>query len=78
MKAIVVILVRTRDVKLPAGQSLAISISASLHAVAAVDADKTNRADKSTIHNESAAPFWTWFIENPRPIIQDLSVALRI
>jgi hypothetical protein len=78
MKAIVVIFVRTRDVKLPAGQSLAISISASLQGVAVVGADKTNRADKSTIHNESAPPFWTWFIENPRPIIQDLSVALRI
>ena len=78
MKAIVVILVRRRDVKLPAGQSLAISISASLQEVAVVDADKTNRADKSTIHNGSAAPFWTWFIENPLPINQDLSAALRI
>jgi hypothetical protein len=78
MKAIVVILVRTRDVKLPAGQSLAISISASLRGVGVVGADKINRADKSTIHNGSAAPFWTWFIENPRPIIQDLSAALRI
>ena len=72
MKAIVLIFVRTRDVKLPAGQSLAISISASLQGVAVVG------ADKSTIHDESAPPFWTWFIENPRPIIQDLSVALRI
>jgi hypothetical protein len=78
MKAIMVIFVRTRDVTLPAGQSLAISISASLQGVAVVGADKTNRAGKSTIHNESAPPFWTWFIENPRPIIQDLSVALRI
>jgi hypothetical protein len=78
MKAIVVIFVRTGDVKLSAGQSLAISISASLQGVAVVGADKINRADKSTIHNESAPPLWTWFIENPRPIIQDLSVALRI
>jgi hypothetical protein len=52
MKAIVLIFVRTRDVKLPAGQSLA------------------NRADNSTIHNESAPPFWTWFIENPRPHLE--------
>jgi hypothetical protein len=78
MKAIVVIFVRTRDVKLPAGQSLAISISKSLQRVTVAGADKINRADKSTIQNESAPPFWTWFIENPRPIIQDLSVALRI
>jgi hypothetical protein len=72
MKAIVVIFVRTRDVKLSAGQSLAISISASLQGAAVVG------ADKSTIHNESATPFWTWFIENPRPPIGDLAVALRI
>ena len=78
MKAIVVIIVRTPDVKLPAEQSLAISISASLQGVAVVGADKANGADKSTIQNGSAAPFWTWFIENPRPIIQDLSAALRI
>jgi hypothetical protein len=78
MKAIVVIFVRTRDVKLLAGQSLAISISARLQGVSVVDADKTNRTDKSTLHNGSSAPFWTWFIENPRPIFQDLSAALRI
>jgi hypothetical protein len=78
MKAIVVIFVRTNDVKLPAAQSLAPSIGASLQRVAVVGSDKTNGADKSTIHNGSAAPFWTWFIENPRPIIQDLSAALRI
>jgi len=78
MKAIVVIFVRTHDVKLSAGQSLAISISASLQRAAVVGADKTNTADKSTIHNRSSAPFWTWFIENPRPIFQDLSTALRI
>jgi hypothetical protein len=73
MKAIVVIFLRTRDEKLPAGQSLA-----SLQGLAVAGADKTIGADRSTIHHESAPPFWTWFIENPRPIIQDLSVALRI
>jgi hypothetical protein len=78
MKAIVVIFVRTRDVKLPAGEALANSIGASVHEVAVVGADKTNRADKLTTHNGLAGPFWTWFIENPRPIVQDLSAALRI
>jgi hypothetical protein len=34
--------------------------------VAASGTDKTNLADKSTIHNELVPPFWTWFIENPR------------
>jgi len=51
MKAIVVIFVRTYDVRLSA----------------VLSADKTNRADKSIIHRESVPPFWTWFIENPRP-----------
>jgi len=78
MKATVVIFVRAREAKLPAGESLAISISTSLQGGGVVAADKTNRADKSTIHDESASPFWTWFIENPRPILQDLSVAMRI
>jgi hypothetical protein len=77
MKATVVIFVRARDVKLPAVQSLAISISTSLQGVVA-GADKTSGANKSTIHNESPSPFWTWFIENPRPILQDLPVAMRI
>jgi hypothetical protein len=77
MKATVVILVRTPDVKLPAGQPLAIPISASLQDVAVLGADKTNRADKSTIHHESVPPFWTWFIENPRPTLPIYSFTLE-
>jgi hypothetical protein len=53
MKDIVVIFVKTREVHLSTG--------------GLQNDDKTNRADKSTIDNESAPPFWTWFIENPRP-----------
>jgi hypothetical protein len=53
MREIVVIFVKAREVHLPAGRL--------------PGADKTNRADKSTIVNESAPPLWTWFIENPRP-----------
>jgi hypothetical protein len=53
MKEIVVIFVKTREVHLSEGRL--------------PDDDKTNRTDKSTIDNESAPPFWTWFIENPRP-----------
>jgi hypothetical protein len=67
MKAIMLIFVRTCDVKLPAGQPLAGAISESLQRVAVSSADKTNRADKAIIHGESAPPFWTWFVENPRP-----------
>ena len=53
MKDIVVIFVKTREVHLSVGRL--------------PNDDNTNRADKSTIDNESAPPFWTWFIENPRP-----------
>jgi hypothetical protein len=70
MKAIVVIFFRASDVKPPAGQPLAILMSESLQWVAVLGADKTNRVDKSTVRNESVPPFWTWFIENPRPHVE--------
>jgi hypothetical protein len=68
MKAIVVISVQAHDVEVRAGQSLAISTNASLRDGPALGSDQANRADNLTIHNESAPPFWTWFIENPRPL----------
>jgi hypothetical protein len=77
MKAIVVVFVRIRGVKWPAGQPLAVRINGSLQRIAVLGADETSRQDKSTIRNESVPPFWTWFIENPRPL-RDPSVALRI
>jgi hypothetical protein len=67
MKAIVVTFVRISDVKLPIEQPLAVPISVNLQAVVILDAHKTNPADKSKSCKESAPPFWTWFIENPRP-----------
>ena len=68
MQKTVIILVQARDVDLPARQPLVITIDGSLQDVALAGASKTHRADKSTIHNESAPAFWTWFVENPRPI----------
>ena len=68
MQKTVIILVQARDVDLPAGQPLVITIDGSLQDVALAGPSKTQRADKSTIHNESAPAFWTWFVENPRPI----------
>jgi hypothetical protein len=68
MHKTVIILVQARDVDLPLGQPLVIRIDGSLQDVAVAGADKIDHADKSTIHNESASPFWTWFVENPRPI----------
>ncbi|HKS03959.1 MAG TPA: hypothetical protein VJR49_01270 [Chthoniobacterales bacterium] len=51
MKDIVVVLAQRKD--LPAKQPRV--------------AVETYGADKSNIDNNSAQPFWTWFIENPRP-----------
>jgi hypothetical protein len=63
MKAIVVIFE-----KLLAGEPLAVPTSGNSQAGVILDRDKTNRVDKWTPnHNESVPPFWTWFIENPRP-----------
>jgi hypothetical protein len=30
-------------------------------------AAKADPADESIVDSHSAPPFWTWFIENPRP-----------
>ena len=68
MKAIVVISVQAHDVEVRAGQSLAISTNESSHGVPVIGTEQANRAGNSTIHNESVPPFWTWFIENPRPL----------
>ena len=68
MQKTVIILVQARDVDLPPGQRLVITIDEALQDVAVAGDDKTKRADESTSHNESAPAFWTWFVENPRPI----------
>jgi len=53
MKDIVVIFVQRRDARLSAAEPR----------VAATP----NRADELMVDNDSRLPFWTWFIENPRP-----------
>jgi hypothetical protein len=63
----IVISVQTRDVGLAARGPLVITINQRFHDVAIAGEDKTNRADNSRIHNESAPALWTWFVENPRP-----------
>jgi hypothetical protein len=68
MQKTVIILVQTRDVDLLLGQPLVITIDGSLQDTDLADASNTQRADKSAVHNEAAPPFWTWFVENPRPI----------
>jgi hypothetical protein len=68
MQKTVIILVQARDVDLLPRQPLVITIDDSLQDIAVSDPSKTHRADKSTIHDESAPAFWTWFVENPRPI----------
>jgi hypothetical protein len=68
MQKTVIILVQARDVHLLSGQPLVITIDGSLQDVILAGASKTQRADKSTVHNQAAPAFWTWFVENPRPI----------
>ena len=68
MQKTVIILVQERDVDLLPGQPVVITIEHGQQDVALAGASKTQRADKSTIHNEPAPAFWTWFVENPRPI----------
>ena len=58
----IVISVQTRDVDLAAREPLVITIRERGRDVAR--AGETNGA---TGTNEVASPFWTWFIENPRP-----------
>ena len=58
----IVISVQTRDVDLVAREPLVITINEGVRDLPR--ARKTNGAGAS---NEGASPFWTWFIENPRP-----------
>jgi hypothetical protein len=71
MQKTVIILVQAQDVNLLPGQPLVIITDSSLRDLALAASSKTNSTDKSTIHNESAPAFWTWFVENPRPIRRD-------
>lgn len=70
MQTTVVILVQARDVDLLPGQPLVITIDGNLQDVALAGASKTQCADESTVHDETVPAFWTWFVENPRPIVQ--------
>ena len=58
----IVISVQMRDVDLAAREPLVITINERFQDVAR--AGETNGRARS---NEVASPFWTWFIENPRP-----------
>ncbi len=58
----IVIFVPTRDVDLAGREPLVITINKRFQDVAR--AGETNGAAGS---NAVASPFWTWFIENPRP-----------
>ena len=58
----IVISVQTRDVDLAAREPLVITINERVRDV--TPAGEKNGAAKS---KEVGSPFWTWFIENPRP-----------
>ena len=67
MQKTVIILRHARDVELPSGPPLVITIDCNSQDVALACPIKTNCADESRIHNKKAPAFWTWFVENPRP-----------
>jgi len=58
----IVISVQTRDVELAAGEPLVITINEGVR-----DLPRAREANGAGASNEVASPFWTWFIENPRP-----------
>jgi hypothetical protein len=66
----IVIYVQTRHVDSALREPLVITIDQRFHDVAIAGQDKTNHADKSRMHNESAPAFWAWFVENPRPLFE--------
>jgi hypothetical protein len=68
MQKTVIILFQARDVDLLPQEPLVITIDGSLQDMDLAGASKTQRAGKSTVPDEAAPAFWTWFVENPRPI----------
>jgi hypothetical protein len=54
-------------VDLAARERLVIRINERFQDVAVAGVGETKGVDESIIDNEVASPFWTWFIENPRP-----------
>jgi hypothetical protein len=72
----IVIFVQTRNVDLAAEEPLVITTHENFQDVAVASSGEISGADGSRIDNEVASPFWTWFIENPRPTLRHLSVVL--
>ena len=67
MQKTVVIVVQAPEADLPRGQPLVITTNGRVQEVAIARGDKANDVRKSTIHPNAVPPFWTWFVENPRP-----------
>jgi hypothetical protein len=70
MHTTVFIVVQARDLELVSKRPLVILTNEALQKGFAVDAEKTKRADQSAVYHQSLLPFWTWFVENPRPTDQ--------
>jgi hypothetical protein len=58
----IVISVQTRDVDLARREPLVITINGGVR-----DLPRALNKNGAAKSNEMASPFWTWFIENPRP-----------
>ena len=64
MKAIVLLFIRPPKTAMPAMQLSIVSRDTKSNS----NPDETKHGE--VMANESTAPFWTWFIENPRPVGQ--------
>ena len=70
MHTTVFIFVQARDLELVSERPLVILTNEASQKGFAVEAEKTKRADHSAMYHQSLPPFWTWFVENPRPTDQ--------
>jgi hypothetical protein len=70
MHTTVFIFVQARDLELVSERPLVILTNEASQKGFAVDAEKTKRADQSAMFHQPLPPFWTWFVENPRPTEQ--------
>ena len=63
-----VVVARSLEVQLWVGELADRSIVANFRQAGEAKARQTQLATKPPANRELAAPFWTWFIENPRSL----------
>ena len=64
------LIILVKNVEVCGGPRLVITIDGSSQTVALPGPDKTKSPNQRRNHNESVPAFWTWFVENPRPLVK--------